>query len=40
MAIATRKIALATTLTWGGTETLAIPHTKIGKVCVLLHSGT
>src|SRR5205823_10839416 len=32
-AIATRKIALATTFTCGGTATLAIPQTKIGKVC-------
>src|SRR5438046_7339948 len=30
--IATRKIALATTFTCGGTATLAIPQTKIGNV--------
>ena len=33
-AIATRKIALATTFTCGGTETRAMPQTKIGNVCV------
>ena len=36
MAIATRKMALATTLTCGGTETRAIPQTKTGNVCVTL----
>src|SRR5205823_5613140 len=33
-AIATRKIALATTFTCGGTATRAMPQTKIGNVCV------
>ena len=32
-AIATRKMKLATTLTWGGTATRAMPHTKTGNVC-------
>ena len=33
-AIATRKMALATTLTCGGTATRATPQTKTGNVCV------
>ena len=33
-AMATRKMALAMTLTCGGTATRAIPQTKTGKVCV------
>ena len=36
IAIATRKIALATTFTCGGTETRAMPQTKTGNVCVTL----
>ena len=34
IAIATRKIALATTFTCGGTATRAMPQTKTGNVCV------
>ena len=34
IAIATRKIALATTFTCGGTATRAMPQTKMGNVCV------